>query len=173
MFDALYKDAVRYSSKLAKDLSSTGATTDLSVYERPGVSVGFVQLDELDNSTEYLPCVNAINNWYEQKQSYNYENPEINRSNRDFTQLVWKSGKSVGVGRALTTDGKGAYVTAIYTPVADTQHTYTTAGATTTEETASARVVHQLHSDNHDAKHKDVDLIQNCPTTKSLALSYE
>lgn len=115
--NSLYRKALDISDRLA---DNDVGPKNLSKYERPGLSLDYVPLTQLKyNETEYTPCVYAATDWYGQKINYNYGAPKVTNDNRDFTQLVWKSGKTIGIAKSISTDGKGAYIAAVYEPVAN------------------------------------------------------
>jgi hypothetical protein len=52
-----------------------------------------------------------VKSWYDQRQQYNIDNES---SATDFTQLVWKNSKKIGVGHAY--NGHQLYVIVVYKP---------------------------------------------------------
>ena len=58
----------------------------------------------------------ATAEWYSEVKSYNFEDPEISDSNKDFTQLIWKGSKKIGIGTANSADGNRTFVVALYDP---------------------------------------------------------
>lgn len=117
----LYKKALEISDRIA--LKNVPAR-NLSRYERPGLNLGYVQLSFENNKTASTPCVRAVEDWYGQKLNYNYDKPQLNANDRDFTQLVWKSTKRVGISKTLSLDGSVAYVAAVYQPIGNVDSYY-------------------------------------------------
>ena len=57
----------------------------------------------------------ATQRWYDEVKVYNYDNPSASKGVvGHFTQVVWKSSKTLGCGYA--TNGKYAYVCCRYSP---------------------------------------------------------
>ncbi|XP_041119833.1 uncharacterized protein LOC121323107 isoform X2 [Polyodon spathula] len=56
----------------------------------------------------------AVESWYSEIKDYNFRNPGFGSNTGHFTQVVWKSSKELGVGKA--TDGKTMYVVGHYSP---------------------------------------------------------
>ncbi|CAF0955161.1 unnamed protein product [Adineta ricciae] len=54
--------------------------------------------------------------WYSEIASYNYNSPGFSSSTGHFTQVVWSASIQLGIGVALTSDNKSAYVVANYYP---------------------------------------------------------
>ncbi|XP_078357048.1 ectin-like [Oculina patagonica] len=79
--------------------------------------------ESLFHGTSGVPLTisDAIQNWYERGQLYNYERPNLSFENRNFIQLVWKSYKRIGCGHAVVNKKDGTiatYVVALYEPPA-------------------------------------------------------
>lgn len=60
--------------------------------------------------------MNATSSWYDEIQDYDYSHPDFSMSTGHFTQVIWKGTQQLGVGIALTNDGKSVYVVAQYSP---------------------------------------------------------
>lgn len=58
----------------------------------------------------------ATKNWYGEIASYNFSNPQYSESTGHFTQMVWRSTHKMGVGVALSRDGREVYIVANYYP---------------------------------------------------------
>ncbi|CDQ77142.1 unnamed protein product [Oncorhynchus mykiss] len=53
--------------------------------------------------------------WYKEIEKYNFSSPGFQSGAGNFTQMVWKSSKQVGVG--LATSGRGTFIAvAFYDP---------------------------------------------------------
>jgi hypothetical protein len=58
----------------------------------------------------------ATDAWYNEIKLYNFYRPGFSMDTGHFTQVVWKGSQKVGVGFAITGDGKSLYVVAQYSP---------------------------------------------------------
>jgi hypothetical protein len=58
----------------------------------------------------------ATDSWYDEIKLYNFNRPGFSMGTGHFTQVVWKGSQKLGVGFALTGDGKTLYVVAQYSP---------------------------------------------------------
>ncbi|CAF2035154.1 unnamed protein product [Rotaria magnacalcarata] len=58
----------------------------------------------------------ATQSWYDEIKSYDFNNPDFSMETGHFTQLVWKSSCSLGVGVGFSDDGKTVVVVAQYGP---------------------------------------------------------
>jgi len=58
----------------------------------------------------------AAKSWYDEIQMYNYKRPVYSEDTGHFTQLVWRSSKRLGVGVALSKDGREVYIVTNYYP---------------------------------------------------------
>jgi len=56
----------------------------------------------------------AVNDWYNEVSQYNYKNPNPSGGTGHFTQVVWKSSKSLGLGLAFK--GNSVYIVGNYKP---------------------------------------------------------
>jgi hypothetical protein len=62
--------------------------------------------------------IEAVDNWYSEVQTYNFNQPQFSFGNGHFTQLVWKSSTQLGIGIAIAERGPGRciYIVANYSP---------------------------------------------------------
>ena len=58
----------------------------------------------------------ATDDWYKEIKFYNFSKPGFSTSTGHFTQVVWKGSQKLGIGFAVTRDGKTLYVVAQYSP---------------------------------------------------------
>ncbi|XP_030374306.1 uncharacterized protein LOC115623894 [Scaptodrosophila lebanonensis] len=63
-------------------------------------------------SSDPVQCVKM---WYDEIKDYDYKNPKFSAATGHFTQVIWKSSKKMGVGKAKSSSG-AYYVVARYTP---------------------------------------------------------
>ncbi len=72
----------------------------------------------------------AVDSWYNEVSSYNYDNPEATAGEGHFTQVVWKSSTQLGCGAARgTSTSQGSsnnayYVVCHYAPAGNVQGQY-------------------------------------------------
>ncbi|XP_030374310.1 Golgi-associated plant pathogenesis-related protein 1-like [Scaptodrosophila lebanonensis] len=59
--------------------------------------------------------VTCVKMWYDEIKDYDFRNPKFSLLSGHFTQVVWKSSKELGVGKAKSSQG-ATYVVARYTP---------------------------------------------------------
>lgn len=62
-----------------------------------------------------LTAIKVTDSWYAEASKYNYAKPGFSSTTGHFTQIVWKSSRSLGCGRAQTRSG-GTYVVCNYDP---------------------------------------------------------
>ncbi|UJR37727.1 hypothetical protein I4U23_030422 [Adineta vaga] len=58
----------------------------------------------------------ADKNWYDEIALHSFKRPKFSKETGHFTQLVWKDTKKMGVGVALSPDGREVYIVANYYP---------------------------------------------------------
>jgi hypothetical protein len=58
----------------------------------------------------------ATDDWYNEIKLYGFNRPGYYSGTGHFTQVVWKGSRKLGVGFAVTGDGKTLYVVAQYSP---------------------------------------------------------
>jgi len=120
------EDLYKKASEIADRISMQGVDeNDIHKYEQPGLNLAVIHLDNpLNNKTTATPCTKAVEEWYKEKLSYNFELPRLSAENRDFTQMVWKGTQKMALGKAMSTDGKLAYIAAIYQPAGNIDSYY-------------------------------------------------
>ncbi|TPP65526.1 Golgi-associated plant pathogenesis protein 1 [Fasciola gigantica] len=62
--------------------------------------------------------------WYDEIQYHNFKG-QFQPKSGHFTQVIWKSAKKAGFGRAVSADGKAVYVVGRYTPAGNVQGQFT------------------------------------------------
>ena len=117
----LYKKAVEVTDHLALNAVSV---ENLAQYERPGLTLSYVDGSAANMDDVTSTCRHAIEGWYEQKKNYDFAHPTLTEQDRDFAQLVWKASKFVGVSRSRLPDG-GSYVASVFQPAGEYQATGT------------------------------------------------
>lgn len=58
----------------------------------------------------------AAKGWYDEIKLYSYRHAQYSEETGHFTQLIWKSTQRLGVGVALSADGREVYVVTNYYP---------------------------------------------------------
>jgi len=58
----------------------------------------------------------AVESWYDECKGYSYSSEPLSLGYGHFTQLVWRSTKRIGMGKAKTRDGKRTIIVANYDP---------------------------------------------------------
>lgn len=58
----------------------------------------------------------AMKSWYDEIGLYDFNNPGYSEETGHFTQMVWRSTKWLGVGMALSADGREVYFVTNYYP---------------------------------------------------------
>ena len=58
----------------------------------------------------------AAKSWYDEIKLYNFRHPQYSEETGHFTQMIWKSTQRLGVGYALSSDGREVYVVTNYYP---------------------------------------------------------
>ena len=118
-------DLYRKAREIADRIAVQGVLQkDIGKYEQPGLSLAAIDLNTMNNKTAATPCTRAVEGWYGQKLNYNFEHPRLSEENRDFTQLVWKGTKTMGLARATSDDGRTAVVAAVYQPAGNVDSYY-------------------------------------------------
>ena len=146
----LYKKAVEVTDHLA--LNAIPAS-NLPQYERPGLTLSYVDASATNIDDVTATCRHAIEGWYDQKKDYDFAHPSLTEQDRDFAQLVWKASKFVGVSRSLLPGG-GSYVASVFQPAGE----YQTTG------TKKNRLFNTKRQTSHDKLH---DLIDKLLSKKS------
>lgn len=88
--------------------NGTQVLSKLSVVSRDTIVLSWLRIDCI--GTE------ATDSWYDEIESYNFNYPGFSMDTGHFTQVVWKGSNKLGVGFALTGDGRSLYVVAQYSP---------------------------------------------------------
>lgn len=65
----------------------------------------------------------ATDAWYTEITKFSFSSPSIKPETRDFTQMIWKNSKNLGLGFAHTADKKKTLVVALYSPPGNDEHT--------------------------------------------------
>lgn len=58
----------------------------------------------------------AMKSWYDEIDLYSFKNPGYSEETGHFTQMVWRSTKKLGVGMAVSADGREVYFVTNYYP---------------------------------------------------------
>lgn len=139
----LYRKAVEVTDHLALNAVSS---QNLAQYERPGLTLSYVDASAANMDDVSATCRHAIEGWYEQKKNYDFAHPSLSERDRDFAQLVWKASKFVGVSRSRLPDG-GSYVASVFQPSGEyeTNGTKKNHLSKTKQDTLSSLIDRVLH----------------------------
>ncbi len=58
----------------------------------------------------------ATKSWYGEIEYYSFKHPQYSEETGHFTQMIWKSSQKLGVGVALSADGREVYMVTNYYP---------------------------------------------------------
>ena len=58
----------------------------------------------------------AMKSWYDEIALYDYKHPAYSEETGHFTQMIWRDTKRLGVGVALSADGREVYFVTNYYP---------------------------------------------------------
>ncbi|CAG0893720.1 unnamed protein product [Darwinula stevensoni] len=103
---ALSKQSQEWAEKLAKE--------DQGLRHRPGEKLGSCLYQLKNHGCDIIPK-EVVDSWYEQLSTFNFRNRERNGPSTG-SQVIWKESQRLGLGKALTKDGKTWYVVAHYDP---------------------------------------------------------
>ncbi|XP_065665316.1 uncharacterized protein LOC100200226 isoform X2 [Hydra vulgaris] len=70
-----------------------------------------------------LPGDRVSTMWYDEEKNFDYNNPGFSSSTGSFTQLIWKSTKEMGAGRAFGKNGQ-TFVVVLYKPPGNIRSQY-------------------------------------------------
>ena len=59
----------------------------------------------------------AIELWYKEEKDYDYDSPAFSSLTRNFSQMIWRECKEVGMALSRSDDGELVVVVARYSPV--------------------------------------------------------
>jgi hypothetical protein len=104
--DALAKKATSIAKKLI-DATRTNFKREL---EKQGENIAI-----LPYSTKNI-AKQAVEKWYAEITKFSFTRPSVKPETRDFTQIIWKNSKEMGMGFVHTTDKKKTLVVALYSP---------------------------------------------------------
>ena len=104
------------AQKYAEYLAATGK------FEHSGNRLGNETLGEnlymqwISHGRVPVSARDAAKCWYDEIDLYNFKHPKYSEETGHFTQLVWKSSQKMGVGVALSANGKEVYIVTNYYP---------------------------------------------------------
>ena len=110
--DSLAKKATTIASKLL-DATRTKFKREL---EKQGENIAI-----LPYSTKNI-AKQAVEKWYAEITKFSFASPSIKPETRDFTQIIWKNSKEIGMGFVHTPDKKKTLVVALYNPGGNDKH---------------------------------------------------
>lgn len=93
-----------------------------STFEHSGNKLGSENLGEnlymqwISAGAVKVEAKAAIKSWYDEIALHNFKRPKYSAATGHFTQMVWKDTKKLGVGVALSPDGREVYMVTNYYP---------------------------------------------------------
>ena len=105
--DSLAKKAQSTASKLL-DATRSSFKREL---EKQGENIAILPYSTKNIAKE------AVEKWYGEITKFSFTSPNIKPETRDFTQIIWKNTKEVGMGFGHSSDRKKTLVVALYSPV--------------------------------------------------------
>ncbi|EDO49310.1 predicted protein [Nematostella vectensis] len=103
---ALAKDAQAWAGKLAREGRLEHASREDRYYKGENIC----------RMSHHFDIGDALQIWYNESESYQYDNPGFALTTGHFTQIVWRGTREVGVGFAKSPDGRLTYAVARYNP---------------------------------------------------------
>ncbi|CAB3988067.1 Hypothetical predicted protein [Paramuricea clavata] len=110
--DSLAKKAHNLASKLL-DATRTNFKREL---EKQGENIAILSYSTKDIAKQ------AVEKWYTEITKFSFTSPSIKPETRDFTQIIWKNSKELGMGFVHTPDKKKTLVIALYSPTGNDEH---------------------------------------------------
>jgi uncharacterized protein YkwD len=107
-------------NKIAQSYAEHLAAT--STFEHSGNKFGDKPLGEnlymswISHGRVKASAKDAVKNWYDEIDLHDFEKPKFSKETGHFTQMVWKSTKTMGTGVAYSPDGREVYIVTNYYP---------------------------------------------------------
>ena len=104
------------AQKYADQLAATGK------FEHSGNKFGNENLGEnlymqwISRGKVPVSAKEAAKSWYDEIEHYSFNRPQYSEETGHFTQMVWRSSQRLGVGVALSADGREVYMVTNYYP---------------------------------------------------------
>ncbi len=100
-----------FATQHAKVMASTGSFSHTSGNILHSKNYG----ENIFMSSPPRSCSDAVQAWYDEIKSYDFNNPGFSSSTGHFTQVVWKSSERLGCGHA------NGYISCNYSPAGNMQ----------------------------------------------------
>lgn len=110
--DSLAKKAKSVASELL-DASRSGFKREL---EKQGENIAILPYSKRNIAKQ------AVDKWYREITKFSFTSPSIKPETKDFTQIIWKKSKKVGMGFISTANKKKTLVVALYSPAGNDQY---------------------------------------------------
>ena len=104
--DSLAKTA----KEIAKKLLEATRRVFKRALEKHGENIAILPYSNKDIAKK------AVEKWYAEITKFSFTSPSVKPETRDFTQIIWKASKEVGMGFVHTADRKKTLVVALYSP---------------------------------------------------------
>ena len=107
-------------NKIAQSYAQHLAAT--STFEHSGNKLGNENLGEnlymqwISQGRVKVSSKAAVKSWYDEIAMHNFKKPKFSHETGHFTQMVWKATKKLGVGVALSPNGREVYIVTNYYP---------------------------------------------------------
>ena len=111
----------KFSQKWAENLAQTGNIRHSNLIDNNGREIG-ENIAILYNSKVTGKFMTML--WYNENVNYDFNDPGFNTGTANFTQLVWKDSKEIGIGLAKCRNGEYIAV-ANYYPAGNIDESYT------------------------------------------------
>jgi len=106
----------RIAQSYAEELAAT------STFEHSGNKLGDEPLGEnlymawISRGRVQASAKAAVKSWYDEIALHNFKKPKFSKETGHFTQMVWKSTKTMGTGVAFSPDKREVYIVTNYYP---------------------------------------------------------
>ncbi len=104
------------AQRYADHLAATGK------FEHSGNKLGDENIGEnlymqwISRGKVAVSAKDAAKSWYDEIEHYSFKHPQYSEETGHFTQMIWKSSQKLGVGMALSADGREVYMVTNYYP---------------------------------------------------------
>ena len=107
-------------NKIAQSYAEHLAAT--STFEHSGNKLGDESLGEnlymqwISAGPVKVDAKDAVKSWYDEISLHDFNRPKFSKETGHFTQLVWKDTRKLGVGVAISRNGREVYMVTNYYP---------------------------------------------------------
>lgn len=109
-----------YSQHWANFIAETDTLTHSSmIWDGKNVGENIAKAGAIINDPSQL----IVHKWYEEKENYDFANPNSQNNTKNFTQMVWKKTESIGFGLSYSQSGN-TFIVINYYPAGNTPSEY-------------------------------------------------